>query len=584
MRLLKFRIKNYKSIIDTGECELSKDNITILAGQNEAGKTAILEALRDFDIDKKISLEAKPDGREEANPEIECEFSIEKEDLDEVVSSEQKIDLPEEVRDFILERKSITIKKFFPENTYSLSEDIINKWKEITEKITPTGLENQHVEELATPQSTEISQTSDVMELQKKLAEGLMRFTPYIVYYESFMDKLPKKKYLAQIENKEEVGYQAVQDFIKITNLDIEKLKNETDDKVINNYLNRKSGEVTGDFLHYWSQKVDGVNRISIIAQKNRDEQGLPYLSFFVKDGESMKYPEQRSKGLLWFLSFYLRLNAESLEKEDTGALILIDEPGSYLHAKAQGDVLKILEKLAKKHQILFSTHSSHLIDTKRLNRIWLVLNKQGEGTKIKKITAREPRDPNFADALTPIITAIGLDLGRQFDIAAKKNVILEGISDYYYLSTLRDKSDFRIPKDIQFIPMSGVFKIEYMVSLMIGWGLEFAIVMDRDENSNKEYEILTRKLNVPNYKIFRLEGGKAIEDMFLPDDFCKFVLGDSSQVIPSNVSISDYIDSNQKIVLSQKFFETYKDTRLALLPDTKERFKKIFDFIKGNF
>jgi len=577
MRLLKFRIKNYKSIIDTGECELSRDNITILAGQNEAGKTAILEALRDFDINRRISLEAKPDGQEEANSEIECEFSIEKEDLDEAINGEQKIDLPEEIKKFILEKKSITIKKSAPENNYSLSEDIINKWKKTIEKITPTieGTEGQ----TSSPPLDIV-----VTELQRKLADELMRFTPYIVYYDSFIDKLPKKKYLDQIDNKEEMGYQAVQDFVKITNLDIGKLRSETDDKIVNNYLNRKSGEVTGDFLHYWSQKVDGINKVSIITQRNRDEQGRLYLNFFVKDGESMKYPEQRSKGLLWFLSFYLRLNAESLEREDPGALILIDEPGSYLHAKAQGDVLKILEKLAKKHQILFSTHSSHLIDTKRLNRIWLVINKQGEGTKIKKFSAREPTDPDFADALTPIITAIGLDLGKQFDIAAKKNVILEGISDYYYLSTFRNKSDFRIPNDIQFIPMSGVFKIEYMVSLMIGWGLDFVVVMDRDENSNKEFEILTRKLNIPISKIFRLEGGKAIEDLFSREEFSKLVLKDTSRIIPSNVSISDYINSSQKIVLAQKFFETYKNTRLMLSPGTKEKFKKIFDFIKNNF
>jgi len=55
---------------------LSADKITILAGQNESGKTSILEALRDFDVDQKISPEAKPDGKDNANPEIICEFPL----------------------------------------------------------------------------------------------------------------------------------------------------------------------------------------------------------------------------------------------------------------------------------------------------------------------------------------------------------------------------------------------------------------------------------------------------------------------------------------------------------------------------
>lgn len=45
MRLSKVRIQNYRSIIDTGEFEV--DNLkTILVGPNEAGKTAILQALQ----------------------------------------------------------------------------------------------------------------------------------------------------------------------------------------------------------------------------------------------------------------------------------------------------------------------------------------------------------------------------------------------------------------------------------------------------------------------------------------------------------------------------------------------------------
>lgn len=44
MKILKFRIKNYKSIIDSEDCYL-EENITILAGKNESDKTAILEAL-----------------------------------------------------------------------------------------------------------------------------------------------------------------------------------------------------------------------------------------------------------------------------------------------------------------------------------------------------------------------------------------------------------------------------------------------------------------------------------------------------------------------------------------------------------
>jgi predicted ATP-dependent endonuclease of OLD family len=56
MRLVKFRIQNYKSIKDSGWCWLASD-LTILAGKNESGKSAILEAIRDFDVDVKRIFE-----------------------------------------------------------------------------------------------------------------------------------------------------------------------------------------------------------------------------------------------------------------------------------------------------------------------------------------------------------------------------------------------------------------------------------------------------------------------------------------------------------------------------------------------
>ena len=39
-----FRIKNYKSFIDSGECSV-QNGVTIFAGQNESGKSNVLSAL-----------------------------------------------------------------------------------------------------------------------------------------------------------------------------------------------------------------------------------------------------------------------------------------------------------------------------------------------------------------------------------------------------------------------------------------------------------------------------------------------------------------------------------------------------------
>ena len=74
MKLTAFRIKNYRSIINTGWCNLSSDNVTALIGQNESGKTSIIEALKSF-YNSEISNDILRS--DNSKPEISCSFKIE---------------------------------------------------------------------------------------------------------------------------------------------------------------------------------------------------------------------------------------------------------------------------------------------------------------------------------------------------------------------------------------------------------------------------------------------------------------------------------------------------------------------------
>ena len=113
MKIEKFRIKNYKSIIDSGDCYLT-DDVTILAGKNESGKTSILEALEDFNINSEIRTAAKPIKAENANSEISITFKIEKFDLQEIYDS---MELEKQASN----STSLEIIKTFP-NQFSTSE------------------------------------------------------------------------------------------------------------------------------------------------------------------------------------------------------------------------------------------------------------------------------------------------------------------------------------------------------------------------------------------------------------------------------------------------------------------------------
>ena len=75
MRIRKFQIQHYKCIANSGWCHVSPD-VTVFAGKNESGKTAVLEALRDFGT----SVSRIPEGAspldESGEPSVNVTFEL----------------------------------------------------------------------------------------------------------------------------------------------------------------------------------------------------------------------------------------------------------------------------------------------------------------------------------------------------------------------------------------------------------------------------------------------------------------------------------------------------------------------------
>ena len=114
---------------------------------------------------------------------------------------------------------------------------------------------------------------------------------------------------------------------------------------------------------------------------------------------------------------------------------LLFDEPGLHVHIKANQDMIKVFRKLNEKNlQIIYSTHSPALIDTDNLHNIGLVINDFQNGTLVEGLTTSIINSKNKKDALYPIAEAMGVVPLKDFSVLKEKNVLLEGLSDYWYL------------------------------------------------------------------------------------------------------------------------------------------------------
>lgn len=564
MKLVAFRIKHFRSIIDTGWCNLSSDNITGLIGQNESGKSSVLEALYSFHSGDLEEDYIRSDG---IYPEVSCSFAVSEDEMHEIIN-DNALQLPKGVW--------ARVKKDGQRLNLCCS------WSGLTSKSRKIRLESEELNSLfdeATGKTTVLGETDDApeQELTTPTADGFAdAFFGFVPAFELFVDYdslLPAKIDLADIvANKKVEGIKGAQNLLTIMGISPADLAG--NDRIIGGKIRTANKDLTKEFQSFWSQYIGKSNKIEIEFElKHHDDSetvlaGKPYLTFWVKDGDELLYPAQRSKGVRWFLSFFLQLKASALLHKD-GRVLLIDEPGACLHAKAQEDVLKLFEDIKDQLQIVYTTHSPYLIEAKKLYRLLAVQRADEDDTSSEtKVFDIHKLGAASRDTLLPIYTLIGVNLQHQQVIKANNNAIIEEPSAYYYLQAFKKLVDER--HEINLIPSTGVTNIPLLVNLFLGWGLEFIVLTDDDEAGKR----VRRRLKADVYggddalakkHLLAIENCAGIEDIFTKSDFREFVLGDKSLAYSEENSKYIARTGDSKILVAIKFCQSVEKGSLTL-------------------
>ena len=223
------------------------------------------------------------------------------------------------------------------------------------------------------------------------------------------------------------------------------------------------------------------------------------------------------------------------------------------------------------------------------MSRIKLILNTESQGTKIEDIVTSKIDTEYKRDALQPIADAIGISVSV-FSTLGKKNTIIEGISDFYYFSGM--KKVLNRSGDYHFVPGIGVRQINNLISVSIGYGLDWIAIIDDDpteggKDSKKKFDEIKDFAfdgddDKTKEKVNILEGIVGIENMFTHDDL---KLIDSS--VGKNNDKTKAVGQKRKVLFSKLFFEKVNsgDITVDKLSQTaKDNFGKAFDFIDKNF
>ena len=312
------------------------------------------------------------------------------------------------------------------------------------------------------------------------------------------------------------------------------------------------------------------------------------YVHDINSDTNEKGYPfkiSQRSMGLKWYLNFYIALKGEDLA---SGDVILVDEPGMYLHPKAQQEMRGILNEEGKKNQIIYTTHSPYLIDSENIVQIRLVekieVNGEDGFNEISKIKEKIHRSDNI-DTLKPITDAIGYSLGSELNFTHKKILICEGVSDYYYVKALENIFEKSFNCGITHANDCG--NIGKVLSLFLGLGIsDIYALFDSDVSGIRERNKLINSGALDENDAITVgepkNEGKAIEDIFDREWFMRNMLeyGDE-ELSNAETTISKEITkkaSGLKYLFAKKIFEMTENGTFDVDKALSEDAKKLFD------
>ena len=636
MQLTSFHVRKFRNIVDSGNVPV--DQVTCLVGKNESGKSALLQALHALNPAKPPAplnlLDEYPrwlKKQDEISGEItnaipiEAEFQLSEEELREFsekfgnkVLSGNKIIVSRNYSDAKLKFKiNLDHKKFNAQFINQLPDPLKTKLENSeTSQVLITGLETY----INDPQNSGSTGTKAEKDEAARILTGAQEtlakikslfgansyltqaaesfFTPKIprTFYFSKYSQLRARYELEQVVQATQTPsldeeIQAAADFLKLARAVPTDMAN-WEFEAQNAELESISTYLTANIKDHWHQNEHLNLKVNIEIQQplSPGEQPSRFLQFRVEDtrhGFTSRL-DRRSTGFQWFVSFL----ASFLEFEtDKNLILLLDEPGLSLHARAQLDLLETIEsKLALDRQVLYSTHSPFLVKTSLLNQVRIV---EDQGREIGSRVISDAGSVTDIDTLFPLQAALGYDIAQSIFIG-EKNLLVEGTADFLYLtmisehlSSLGRKS---LPSDCRILPVGSSSKIPTFIALL-GSQLEVVVLVDGGVDTQKLKNLVSQSrmddLNIFSLNDFSTIAKADIEDLFSVEEYLQLFNGAFNQSIEiSNLEGTDRIvsrltrhlgsDFNHGHVASY-FLKNSSSIIPSLSTETLQRFENLF-------
>jgi len=577
MQLKAFRVLLYRPILDSGWVDI--DDITVVVGKNESGKTALLKALHKFNPFKpepyNIDREWPRGHRKERSQDavvVETRFEFTDTEKAQVcewcpasiaptgvqisktykgdfkfaflpteLPSEPPVDwLESRTRDAIgtpAEAASDQLKQAINDATRKALQTIqeagapgLQKLADTLKVQIDTAAKKDHQPDQ--PEATrvktalqQIIQRADMAAVRNKLEAEVRKWLPTFIYID---DHKPFQgiAHLDQIKQRKE-NQLTEQDKTFLTILEMAGLNfdqefqratvQDKEQRMLD--MNDASLTLTKQLADHWSQRK---------YQVRFEADGHHVIAFVSDEVQPALVPlNERSKGFQWFFSFDVTFLYET-KGTFKNAIILLDEPGLHLHAAAQRDLLKRIREYAKGNQLIYSTHMPFMIDMERLDNIRVCGESKDHGTRVSADFYTADEHARF-----PLQAALGLSISQSLFVGPY-NLVVEGITDFWLLSTmaaiLRSEGRPSLDERIVITPSGGATKAAYVGTMLQGQQLNVVVLLDSDPEGQRVAEGLIKQWIMKDRHVLMLgqlldrTAEITLEDLFPVDYYLQYV------------------------------------------------------------
>jgi len=562
VELKSVRIQNYRSIEDTGVVPIG--DITCLVGKNESGKTAFLHALHLLNplnpIKGKTSFDEVmdfPSRRYSAYRKVrDVSPANVVTAVFELSDSECKI-IEQDLGDGILSSREVTVVRGY--DGYRSYKAEYAEEKVIAHLV--AGIEMSDGDKQAVAAATTIGELADALRAIEQphssvtdLLAGIESWRKpslavYLVdrylelwlprfFYFSDYSTMRGRVSLPDLRAKEVAGLADEADrtflsLLRTVNADLGDF-DVMDFEALTRELEGVANGITEDAFTYWRQNP-GLRVMIQMSPGNPDDAPPldrgPVINLRIYNPKhAVTVPfDERSRGFVWFFSFYAYFS-NLTEDPQRSTILLLDEPGINLHSTGQRDVLAFIERrLAPTNQVIYTTHSPSMIDPVRIDRVRTVQDLDKRGTTVSPDAYQADSETAF-----PLHAALNYELARTL-VTGQHCLLVERPSDLLYLELLsqacRDAGVSALDPRWVITPAGGADKVSAFISLRDMSSLNVAVLTDDSPPDRQRIGALLCGEQLAAKSLIRISefavGKEAgIEDLFDSSFYCALVSG----------------------------------------------------------